>query len=130
MEYIAQLWVDTRPKLGGASGAPCLARCLARAWPAIGEEFLYCVKAAGFAVGGSASGRACGLRPVPLSATSHSERQRRNHLTTVGWEHETGTRTPSLGAIRRKLGARDWHAYAKSTFTARPRIGERSMNDA
>ena len=33
--------------------------------PAIGEEFLYCVKAAGFADGSPASGRACGLRPVP-----------------------------------------------------------------
>src|ERR1035437_8247261 len=32
---------------------------------AIGEEFLYCVKAAGFADGSVASGRACGLRPVP-----------------------------------------------------------------
>ena len=30
-----------------------------------GEEFLYCVKAAGFADGSAASGRACGLRPVP-----------------------------------------------------------------
>lgn len=40
---------------------------------AIGEEFLYCVKAAGFAVGGTASGRACGLlRPVPPSAAVHS----------------------------------------------------------
>ena len=32
---------------------------------AIGEEFLYCVKAAGCADGSAASGRACGLRPVP-----------------------------------------------------------------
>ena len=38
------------------------ARCCPRA---IGEEFLYCVKAAGFADGSAASGRACGLRPVP-----------------------------------------------------------------
>ena len=30
-----------------------------------GEEFLYCVKAAGCAGGSAASGRACGLRPVP-----------------------------------------------------------------
>ncbi len=36
---------------------------------AIGEELLYCVKAAGYAGGSVASGRACGLRPVPLSAT-------------------------------------------------------------
>jgi hypothetical protein len=35
---------------------------------AIGEEFLYCVKAAGSANGSAASGRACGLRPVPPSA--------------------------------------------------------------
>ena len=35
---------------------------------AIGEEFLYCVKAAGFAAAGAASGRAGGLRPVPPSA--------------------------------------------------------------
>ena len=41
---------------GGARGHD---RC------AIGEEFLYCVKAAGFADGSAASGRACGLRPVP-----------------------------------------------------------------
>ena len=35
---------------------------------AIGEEFLYCVKAAGNADGNAASGRACGLRPVPPCA--------------------------------------------------------------
>jgi len=33
-----------------------------------GEEFLYCVKAAGFADRAAAVGRACGLRPVPPSA--------------------------------------------------------------
>ncbi len=43
------------------------ARCppAARPLPAIGEDFLYCVKAAGFADGSAASERACGLRPVP-----------------------------------------------------------------
>ena len=42
---------------------------------AIGEEFLYCVKAAGFADGSAASGRACGLRPVPPCAAPQ-QRQR------------------------------------------------------
>ena len=37
----------------------------------IGEEFLYCVKAAGFASGSAASGRACGLRPVPPCTAPH-----------------------------------------------------------
>ena len=47
--------------------------------PAIGEEFLYCVKAAGFAVGSAASGRACGLRPVPPYAAPQ-QRQRVDDL--------------------------------------------------
>jgi hypothetical protein len=38
---------------------------------AIGEEFLYCVKADGFADGSAASGRACDLRPVPPYAAPH-----------------------------------------------------------
>jgi len=29
------------------------------------EEFLHCVRAAGFATNGAATGRACGLRPAP-----------------------------------------------------------------
>jgi hypothetical protein len=36
------------------------------------EEFPYCIKAAGSADGRAASGRACGLRPVPPSA-AHDE---------------------------------------------------------
>jgi hypothetical protein len=43
------------------------------------EEFLYCVKAAGYAGGSAASGRACGLRPVPPYAApslGHSDLQR------------------------------------------------------
>ena len=39
-----------------------------------GEEFLYCVKAAGYAGGGAASGRACGLRPVPPCAAPYGQR--------------------------------------------------------
>jgi hypothetical protein len=35
---------------------------------AIGEEFLYCVKAPGYAGGRRPVGRACGLRPVPPSS--------------------------------------------------------------
>jgi len=42
-----------------------------------GEEFLYCVKAAGFADGSAASGRACGLRPVPSSAAPDPKEARR-----------------------------------------------------
>ena len=55
---------------GTSQRKTCLARC---AWSAIGEEFLYCVKAAGSAGGTAASGWACGLRPVPPSATVSGE---------------------------------------------------------
>ena len=39
-----------------------------------GEEFLYCVKAVGYADGSAASGRACGLRPVPPYAAQHGNK--------------------------------------------------------
>jgi len=51
----------------------CAARCRwALPLGVSGEEFLYCVKAAGFASGRAASGRACGLRPVPPYAVRTS----------------------------------------------------------
>jgi hypothetical protein len=52
-----------------------------RGWTSLdlprGEEFLYCVKAAGCAAGSAASGRACGLRPVPPYAAPHITTSRR-----------------------------------------------------
>jgi hypothetical protein len=50
---------------------------------AIGEEFLYCVKAVGFAGGSAASGRACGLRPVPPSTTLTPARSNTNTFTAA-----------------------------------------------
>jgi hypothetical protein len=54
---------------------------------AIGEEFLYCVKAAGSAAGGAAFGRACGLRPVPPSASPTRQKPciwtRTNHSSKI-----------------------------------------------
>ena len=41
-------------------------RAWQRAWPVIGEEFLYCVKAAGFADGGG--GSRAGMRPPAAPA--------------------------------------------------------------
>ena len=44
-----------------------------------GEDFLYCVKAAGFASGSAASGRACGLRPVPPCTAPHGNASASSH---------------------------------------------------
>jgi hypothetical protein len=57
----------------------------------VGEEFLCCVKAAGYADGGAAVGRACGLRPVPpcaaLRLTWRSTRVRTLPMAAWGETH-------------------------------------------
>jgi hypothetical protein len=72
-------------------------RCLA----AIGEEFLYRVKAAGFAGSASPVGRACGLRPVPPS-WRHSDtiRSAAGHRTR-SWAEQPWLPTPDVegGAV-------------------------------
>jgi hypothetical protein len=88
---------------------------------ACGEEFLYCVNAAGFAAGSVASGRACGLRPVPpYAAPAHASGLPRNLkqafrvadrvLTQGAVAPGSGTRVP--GGQRRQVARRQLTYWA------------------
>ena len=62
----------------------------------IREEFLYCVKAAGYAGGGAAPGRACGLRPVPPYAAHRMADRLRG---AAEFKRGIGRRRPSKTGI-------------------------------
>jgi hypothetical protein len=109
-------------------------RCLA----AIGEEFLYCVKAAGFAGSASPVGRACGLRPVPPS-WRHSDtiRSAAGHRTRswaeqpCGYLRQTSKEARSLtprGPPRSSVCSVWMYPHSASPSTKSHRLAKRSKS--
>jgi predicted small metal-binding protein len=85
-------------------------------WVAIGEEFLYCVKAAGCAGGSAASGRACGLRPVPpYAAPKHPEVPNQAHSQTHPGDPTSQQSPQDLNALAGRALLPRWRAVMPET---------------